>query len=298
MLQVDMEEENHCCGYSSSGKKKIYMEEADVNAENMYVNEFTARGIVLETGSTEYHRKNLTLLVQERRNNTLKLDIALEPGIGDGIQKKDRVIVSGYARGFEFHNDALNKDSEVMYLAGTAVEKETTELEKRFGENLGNFYPEPVFRSFLSGKVMEVIPAEGKSPWAKLKIETRGGGTDLRASRVVIRYYTGGRLPVFDYQKGDVICARLSAYTPEKENKSGKLVRYQNLNVEDIAYLFRVHRKNDRGAELDVDCGLKSSVVRENSGKHIKTGPEKSREASENEESLFADDSELLSDSL
>ena len=227
-----------------------------MSAEMTYVNEFVARGIVLNIGWNEYRKTILTLLVKERRGNVLKLDINLETNTNVKIGKKDRVIVTGYTRGFNYHNDSLRKDSEVMFFVGTSVEKETTELAKRFGGDIGTFYPEPVFRSFVAGKVIKSIPPTLGNNWAKLIIETAGGGNDMRASRFTLRYYTGGRLPVFDYQEGDVICARLSAYTPEKKINEAKTIRFQNLNVEDIAYLYKSPRKAEKTIALDVDCGL------------------------------------------
>ena len=49
-----------------------------MSAEMTYVNEFVARGIVLNIGWNEYRKTILTLLVKERRGNVLKLDINLE----------------------------------------------------------------------------------------------------------------------------------------------------------------------------------------------------------------------------
>ena len=49
-----------------------------MSAEMTYVNEFVARGIVLNIGWNEYRKTILTLLVKERRGNVLKLDIYLE----------------------------------------------------------------------------------------------------------------------------------------------------------------------------------------------------------------------------
>lgn len=269
-----------------------------MESEGTYVNEFTARGIVLNIGYNEYHKRVLTLLVRERRDNTLKLDINLEKEIGRGIYPKDRIVVSGYTRGFTYHNDALGKDSEVMYFVGTAIEKETTELSKRFGGEIGTFYPEPVFRSFVSGKIVNIVPPTDKNAWAKITVKTSGGGSDLRASNVILRYYTGGRLPVFDYQEGDAICCRLSAYTPEKEMKSGRIIRFQNLNVEDIAYQYKVQRKTDKTVKFDIDAGLDDCYEGNKSSIQAEEQNLNPVESNFEPDEIYADDTELINESL
>lgn len=230
-----------------------------------YVNEFFARGIVLSIERGKFGSRVLTLLVKERRNE-LRMDISLENGVARGIGRKDRVVVYGYTRGFSYHNESLNKDSNIMFFAGTKVERETPELAKRFGNNLGLFYPEPVFRSFISGKVVQVVERNEKNAWAQLIVETCGGGKDLRASRVIMRYYTAGQLPLFDYKEGDIICARLSANTPERKMNNGKTFRFQNLIVEDIAYLFKMPREMEpqKAPAFDIDLGLGGFIKKQN----------------------------------
>ena len=263
-----------------------------MNAETTYVNEFTARGIVLSIGRSTYHKRVLTLLVQERRNKVLKLEINLEDGVGKRIDTKDRVIVTGYIRGFNYHNDALGKDSEVMFFVGTDVKRETTELSKRFGGKIGTFYPEHVFRSFVSGKVVNIVLPTDKIAWAKLVVKTNGGGSDMRASSITLRYYTNGHLPIFDYQIGDVICCRLSAYTPEKKLPDGTTRIFQNVNVEDIAYLYKAPRAASRNLKFDVDAGL---IVNNNIPTEQKPAPVDSEV---DEAEIYADDTDLINRSL
>ena len=225
------------------------------------VNEFVARGIVQFIGRSNFGGRVLRLLVKERRN-TLTLNLSLEEGVARGIGRKDRVVVKGYTRAYSFHNDALDKDSSVMYFVATDVKRDTPELAQRFGENMGLFYPEPVFRAFISGRVTEAITLKNGA-WGQITVETCGGGRDLRPSFVVLRYYMGGRLPVFDYEPGDIICTRLSAFTPIKKSDKGREYIFQNLVVEDIAYLDKKNKQKGASAQgdvLPVDLGLEADV--------------------------------------
>ena len=245
------------------------------------VNEFIARGIVESIGRSPYGGWTMMLIVKERRS-TLKLSISLEHQIAREIGRKDRVVVRGYTKAFTYHNDALDKDSEVMYFTATSVEHDTPELAQRFGEGLGMFYPEPIFRAFILGKVSKVARQENNA-WAQLTVETCGGGRDLRPSFVVLRYYTGGRLPIFDYEVGDVVCARLSAHTPEKQGKNGRTHIYQNLIVEDIAYIDKKQKLGSGQARDPFSIGLENenNIDEQSAGEAITSGD-------------FADDSDLL----
>lgn len=218
-------------------------------------NEFVARGIVQSIERSRFGGRVLKLIVRERRT-TLTLNLTLEDGAGRGIGRKDRVIVRGYTRAFSYHNDSQNKDSSVMYFVATDVKQDETELSQRFGIDTGIFYPEHVFRAFVSGKVKTAEKLRDGN-WGHLTIETCGGGRDLRPSYVVLRYYLGGRLPVFDYEPGDYICARLSAFTPIKQSKNGNEYIFQNLVVEDIAYLEKKNPKEEqKGNVTALDLGL------------------------------------------
>ena len=232
--------------------------------EIAYVNEFVARGIVLSVQkTTNYGYPILDLYVKERRKE-LHLSIQLEKGAyPKNLHKKDRVIVTGYIRGFNYHDDITQQDKQVTYFVATHVEKSQTELEQRFGKGVhGIFYPEHVFRAFVLGVVRNVrYPAPGKTT-ATLTVQTKSGGSDARASFIPVQYYTAGQwLPAFDFKENDVICMRLSGYTPEVTRKN-RTFHYQNLSIEDFDYLQKVPREEDNAepVPLNVDLGLKANL--------------------------------------
>ena len=254
--------------------------------EIVFVNEFVVRGIVRGVEKNEHSGRTLRLLVKERRTQ-LELRITLNRGIGYNIGKKDRVVVRGYTKAFTYHNDVLKKDSYVMFFVATEVKKDQTELSLRFGKGLGQFYPEGVFRAFVSGRV-ESIEEPNEKNWAKLTIETCSGGEDLRPSHIVLRYYNGSRLPFFDYKIGDIICARLAAFTPERQIGDGKPFFFQNLIVEDIDFLEKMPRDKEKELRTAIDIGLPEITEEEFAAK----------EAEAVAEETFADDSELMEHTL
>ena len=208
------------------------------------VNEVFVRGSIESIERNDYGNRVMTIVCLVRRGKEpLKLDFVLEGNVGRGFGRKDRVLVTGYTKAFTYHNEALQKSSEVMYFVATNVEKDKSELEQRFGVK-GFFYPEPMFRAFIAGTVVKVVKPDSRK-WARLTVETCGGGHDLRPSYTTLRYYAAGKLPLFDYLPGDKVAVRCSAYTPEKTISNKKVRRFQNLIVEDIAYLERVPRAND-----------------------------------------------------
>ena len=250
--------------------------------EIVFVNEFVIRGIVRGIEKNEHNGRTLRLLVKERRTQ-LELSVTLNHGIGYGLSKKDRVVVQGYVKAFSYHNDVLNKDSYIMFFVATDVKKDQPELSMRFGKGLGQFYPEGVFRMFVSGRV-EAIEEPNERNWAKLTVETCSGGNDLRPSHIILRYYNGSRLPFFNYKIGDIVCARLGAFTPEKQTDDGKSFYFQNLIVEDIDFLEKMPRDNDKKIMTAVDIGL-PELTEEEFAK---------REAEAVTKGTFADDAELM----
>ena len=163
------------------------------------VNEFVARGIVQFIGRSHFGGRVLRLLVKERRT-TLTLNLSLEEGVARGIGRKDRVVVKGYTRAYSFHNDALDKDSSVMYFVATDVKRDTPELAQRFGENMGLFYPEwyaryePQVRAYEKYADMMSDINAGKFSW---DVSGRGILTDpdgvraMRPSEVLEKIFAG-----------------------------------------------------------------------------------------------------------
>ena len=209
----------------------------------MPVNEFVARGVVLAIGRNNRYRRPMVRIVIKGRRDTAYIECQIEGDYPNDIHRRDYVMVQGYIRAFTYHNDALNKNSDVFYFVCTKIQKDKPELEQRFGVRGGNFHAEQFFRAYVSGTV-EKIRQYPDSSWAHITVNTRGGEIDRRPSHVVMSYPLNSRLPLFDYEVGDKICARCSVYTPEKKT-NGKSMRFQNLTVEDIAYLEKKNRPED-----------------------------------------------------
>lgn len=215
------------------------------------INEFMARGVVTSIGQGRFGGRVLNLYVKERRKD-LSLVISLERSAGMGISPYDHVLVKGYVKAFRYHNDALDKDSEAMFLTATSVVKERSELGDRLGMEIGRFSPEPMFRGYVVGKVLEATKRDGK-PFGLIRLETCGGGQDQRLSRPVVRYYLKGRLPAFDYEPGDVVGLRFSMSTPEYVNqKTGHKSVYQSMAVEDIGYVVPKTRERKKPVQEGV----------------------------------------------
>lgn len=231
------------------------------NTTQAPVNEFFARGIVKATGTNPYGSRYLLLVVQDRRNNTMHIDITIDKNVNTIIQPKDRVTVQGYFRGFTFADDVTKKQTYVSFLCATSITKSVPELSLRFPGVEGFFYPDSAFRAFLSGKVEEAIYTDKEKHWGLMRISTMGGGSDKRPSLVEIRYFCGNKskLPAYDYVPGDIICTRLSINTPERKRRNGEMYYYQNLYVEDIGYLDKMPRKDAEPAvhiPVALDLGL------------------------------------------
>jgi len=231
------------------------------------VNEFTARGTVTSISQSKYGNRVLGLFVRERRED-LNLIINLEGNVGRGINPYDHITVNGYVKAFRYHNDALDKDSDVLLLVATSVSRTKPELATRFGEDIGKFYPEPFFKGFISGRVEKRYTPDD-SVVGYLRLTTCGGGHDQRYSHPELRYYLNGRLPAFDYNIGDHVACRFSMRTQERTTKSGTKLQYQNMRVEDIAYLFKKERpekkesKKDFQEEILVDDVLSEVLIPE-----------------------------------
>lgn len=226
-------------------------------------NEVYARGVIQSMRRDALGNQVMILIVKERRDNLLTLTFVLEQGVGRGFHIKDRVEVYGYTRAYQYYNDALSKKSEVMYFVATDVKKAVPELTQRFGVTNAHFYPTPLFRGFVAGTVKEVKKAEN-APWGTLTVETCGGGGDQRPCTPILRYFTAGYLPLFDYRPGDKIVARVSARTPKAEKpRDGADYYFQNLIVEDIACSFRAPRPEDKRTVNDPTAfGLPEHVTR------------------------------------
>lgn len=247
------------------------------NEKLTYVNEVFARGYVKTFRKDEYGNRVMVLIVKERKDNLLTLNFVLEQNVARGIGTKDRVLVKGYIRAFSYYNDSLRKQSDVMYFVATSVEHDVPELQQRFGVKTASFYPEPLFRAFVAGRVKAVKQTEG-NPWAQLIVETCGGGRDLRACTPTLRYYTAGYLPLFDFVPGDKIVARLSAYTPlSKKSKPGYEYHYQDVVVEDIAYVEKAPREAQAETVDPSSLGLPSGNTMDQPASAPAARPERRR---------------------
>lgn len=232
------------------------------------VNEVFARGKVLSVEQSPFGPTVLCVIAKVRRDKeplilNFTYDVQAGTKSGPHLKKGDIVQVTGYTRAFTVYNDALKRETETMYWVATKVELDKPELAKRFGDGHGHFYGEPVFRSFVSGTVVKA-ERQNKS-WGRITLATSGGGSDPRPSYPVLRMFTGGYLPHFDFQPGDVLLVRCSAFTPQRKkelttnrNKKGGFGYFQNLIVEDFDYLYKVPRAEATNVSIApaVDFGI------------------------------------------
>lgn len=226
-------------------------------SENYYLNEFVVRGVLESIEEDKYGNTIVSMGLKERRAEK-HIRLTADPMVTylKKFRRKDRVIAKGYIKAFRYFNDTTQKESYLMLLMLTDIQKESTELARRFARPMpfGHFYPEAVQRVFVAGRVEKVLqPYHG---WGELTIGTRGGGTDPRPSHIVLRYYTRGALPFYDYQVGDMVATRLSIYAKDTISHSGNPIHLQSLTVEDIDFLVPPVRKTVPVEKFDIDAGL------------------------------------------
>ena len=224
------------------------------------VNEIFARGKVLKIGRGEHGPYEMTLISKIRRKDPLTLTFTLDKDCGVRAQERDVITVKGYTRAFNRYNEILQKETETMFFVATGFEPDVPELAKRFGDGLGHFCGEGVFRAFLSGTVVKAEKMSEK--YGRLTIATCGGGSDPRPSYPVLRYFLSPYLPAFDYRPGDIVAVRCSGSTPQgKPRRNNKEFFFQNLIVEDIDYLYKVPR-GVQSVEVapSVDLGIAPEV--------------------------------------
>lgn len=265
------------------------MSETEIKKNNginpdLYVNEFIIRGVIDSLTRDKYGNRVLTVGIQSRRGE-IHPQIMVDPSVKNlrYFGRKDRVLVRGYIRAFSYLNDTTGKNTYLMFVTATELQKERPELARRFDRegNFGHFYPESLQRIFVSGKVVEVKPP--LKGWAELTIATRGGGSDLRPCSVRVRYYTRGALPFFDYQVGDIVATRLSLWVKEWPNKEhqGQLHHSQSLTVEDIDFLHKAFRREQVQIKPDIDAGLPDiDVSADTQPETLDTGAQAAPEAS------------------
>ena len=216
------------------------------------INEFIARGVITGFSSDVYGNRVIQVAVHGRRY-TATLNLIMEPGIGYGLHPYQHVILKGYTRAYSYFNEAVQKNVDTMYFVCTEVEPDKTLLAQRFGSEFAGqkFYSEAFFTAYISGKVVRAFKNPKAPQWGKLVVETSGGNLDRRPSYVSLSYMIGQRLPAFDYLPGDEVCIQASAFTPEKKKKSAKneerTIVFQNLTVENIAYISKVERNGETG---------------------------------------------------
>ena len=148
-----------------------------------------------------------------------------------GFEVKDHVRIAGFCRAYGFYNESLGKPSYNQYFVAQTIEKDTTELEEKFGM-AGRYYNTPFFRMYTKGIVESIIDT-GNERWKKLKVRTCSHGIDQRQSTITFSYYTGGDLPECSYKRGDIVCLSASVSTPQKD-MNGQKVSFENLTIEDI----------------------------------------------------------------
>ena len=212
--------------------------------KRIMTNEWFARGYISRFSRDKLYNRLCMGLVVKQRRSTIRFDVFVDENVRANFKPGDRVAVKGYVRGFFAKTSTEGVASNILDLIAVKVERDKPELLQRFGIDTGRCYQDPVFWAVISGKLIEVVPPR-ESHWADLVVETCSGGNDIRPSRVSLRYYVGGRLPVYDYREGDWICARLSLYVRIKRfgtPENPRIFVFNDLNVEDIAYLSRAQQ--------------------------------------------------------
>lgn len=174
-----------------------------------------------ENGNTVFYLQSVD------KANVRNIQFVYKGDFPDGIGIRKKVHVEGYVVAYKNAIEGGKIDS-IQYFVAEKVELQRSILEAEFGQT-GHFLAKDSFKGVFSGTVSQVIRTENPK-WGKLVVAING----RRTSYVVFSYFLGGRLPEFDYEKGDRVCIMSGLSTIDKE-VNGKKKHFQNLQIEDIA---------------------------------------------------------------